>query len=105
MKKILIIITCVFLVIVSLSIAYYFVIFLPKQAQINSATLNRIEQSTTNTKENTQSTINTTDIQNRLDDINSALQDQQRETEQQTNCESNGGVYRGNGVCCLTGCR
>ncbi len=105
MKTILIIIACISLITISLSASYYFVIFLPKQERVNTATLKRIEQSTVNTEGNTQPIIDTTDIQNKLDDINNSLQEQQRDTELRNNCESNGGVYRGNGVCCLTNCQ
>ncbi len=105
MKKLIIILSCLSLVIISLSIAYYFVLFLPQQQRINTEALKKIEQSTTNTEENTQYNQNTqpntdtTDIQSKLNDINNSLQDQRRDQEMQHDCEANNGEYQGNGVC------
>jgi len=107
MKNAVIIILGLCLITVSLSIAYYFVIFLPQQQRITTATLKKIEQSTKNAEENTQyaqPTTDTSNIQGQLDNINNSLQKQQEDMDAKNNCEAEGGKYLGSGSCCISNC-
>lgn len=101
MKKILLIISGLCLITVSLSISYYFVIFLPQKEQINEAKIKKIEQQTSDIKQSVENMPapvfqDNTDIQQKLDDMR---QEQQDERQNENNCESNGGRYQGNGTC------
>lgn len=104
MKKILLTIASLSLLITSLSIAYYFVIFLPhaentqkiytteikKLQRENSAINNRIE----NIQNNASSpATNTEDIQNTVQNV------LDKELQNQANCERLGGRYQGGGTC------
>lgn len=110
LKNIFLIISCIALIIISLSVAYYFVIFLPQQQKANINLQNQIkklQQEVSSTREAVEETqyrpnVDTTDIQDKLDQIQSAMEEQQWEEDKRTNCESNGGIYEGNGICCLT---
>ena len=109
-KQILLILLGIAAVITALSVAYYFVIFLPQQQKETETLQNQIkklQQEVSSTRESVEDVqyrpnTDTTDIQDRLDQIQSAMEEQQWENEKRTNCESNGGIYEGNGVCCLT---
>lgn len=103
-------VTSLSLILVSLSIAYYFIIVLPQKQKADITFQNQIkklQQEVFDTKESIEDTqyrpnIDTTDIQDKLDQIQSAMEEQQWEEDKRTNCESNGGLYEGNGICCLT---
>ena len=105
MKKIIVGVVCLCLILVSLSISYYFVVLLPRQQRANSESLKKIEQSTVNTErtvqdqQDSQPVDNSSEIQDQLDTINNNLQQQQDDNDSRNNCESNGGEYQGNGMC------
>ncbi len=110
MKKIFLLVLCIALIIISLSIAYYFVIFLPQYR----TDLKKIQQDISETKDSIKETQNsvedihsfpdTDNIESDVSDIKNALQEQQWEDDKRNSCESNGGKYLGNGSCCLTNC-
>lgn len=110
--NILIVVTALFLILTSISITYYFIIFLPqsKRLETNLQTqIKKLQKDVSDTKdsiENPQynSNTDTGDIEDKLDQIQSNMAEQQWEDEKRTSCESNGGKYLGNGSCCLTNC-
>ncbi len=105
MRTAFIIILSVCCIVVSVSIAYYFILFLPQQQRVNTATLKKIEQQAIKTKENTENipSTSTTSIENRLDDINNSIEQQNADMEYEQKrrgwCEQGGGIYYGNGSC------
>lgn len=102
MKKIFFILACLSLLVISLSVAYCSVIFLPQKERANEIRIRKIEQHISNIRrniENAQATPDTSNIQDQLDDINNSIQEQKRDRQMQADCESNGGRYQGSGLC------
>ncbi|GEM_PF-3046735 len=109
MKKLLLITACISLVIVSLSVAYYLVIFLPQKQKADESLkteIKKLQQEVSNTKDsidNMGSNTNTDDIKYQLEDVQNSI-DQQKEDQEYENqrrawCEEGGGTYYGNGSC------
>lgn len=108
MNKIFIIFACICISLISLSIAYYFVLFLPQQQFINTATLKKIEQQTKEANENIENipSANSSGIEERLDNMSDVLEQQNEDMEYEQRrrgwCEQGGGTYYGNGSCITT---
>lgn len=102
MKKVLFLLLAISALITSLSIAYYFVIVLPKQEQENETRIRKIEEQTNKIQRNTQysePTSDSSDIQDQLDEIQSSMQEQERDNQMRADCERSGNLYQGGGVC------
>ncbi len=98
MKKILFAILGFSAFIISLSVAYYFVIWLPKKELNYKTEIQELRKDLLN-NQNNQTIINTSDINNKLDDLESSMQQQGRDRQMQVDCESGGGSYAGSGTC------
>ena len=104
MKKILFALLGISALIASLSIAYYFVMFLPQRELENETRIKKIEEQTNKIQNNTQYSqpaSDTSDIQDELDAIQSSMQDQERDNQMRQDCERMGHYYEGSGVCRL----
>jgi len=105
MKKIFLIIVSICLILITISISYYFVIFLPQKERQNEIIIKKIEQQTKNIRNSIDNLPapepqNTLDMTQQFEDMrNSIIQNQQDERQNEVNCESNGGRYQGNGTC------
>jgi hypothetical protein len=103
MNKLFLIIACLCFIIISISIAYYFVLFLPNQERLNSIELKKIQEQTKNIKENSGNSSKSREIQDQLDNIQDAIKQQNEdaayEAERKGWCEQGGGIYYGNGSC------
>lgn len=102
MKKFLIIILGSSVLISSLSVAYYFIIYLPRKEENYQTEFKRMHREIINTQnsiENINNSLNTNNTDNRLENIEYSIQKQERDRQMQTDCESGGGNYQGSGVC------
>lgn len=98
MKKIIFVLIGISAIIVSLSIAYYFVIFLPKKENTYIEELKKIRREIQNSQNN-QSATDISGIESSLEDLQNSIQEQKRDSQMQNDCESGGGYYAGNGTC------
>lgn len=102
MKKVLFALLGISALIASLSVAYYFVIFLPQKELENETQIRKIEEQTNKIQRSTQysqPTSDTSDVQDQLDEIQSSIQEQERDNQMRQDCERTGHYYEGNGVC------
>ena len=98
MKKILFVLIGISVLIVSISIAYYFVIFLPKKESTYTEELKNIRREI-QSGQNNQSAPDTSAIENSLEDLQNSIQEQKRDSQMKNDCESGGGSYAGSGTC------
>lgn len=98
MKKLLVVLLAISALIVSVSIAYYFVVFLPKKEANYEIELKRIRRDIQNSQNN-QFVPSTDNIESKLEDIESSMRQQERDRQMQADCESGGGSYAGSGTC------
>ena len=95
MKKLLFVLIGISALIASLSIAYYFGIFLPQKEKNYGEELKKIRSEI----KNTQTRNNSSEIESKLEDIESSMRQQERDRQMQADCESGGGRYAGSGTC------
>ncbi len=81
--------------IISLSLSYYLLIYLPKRDKNYDIELKNIQKDLHSVPKE----INTIDINSRLEEIESNQRIQDRERRSQNDCESTGGEYQGGGIC------
>lgn len=99
MKKALFGLLGISVLIASLSVAYYFVIFLPQR---KNKEISEIRNELLDMKRDfgdTPNSVGTQDMENRLQYIEGSLQEQERISRIQADCESADGHYSGSGVC------
>lgn len=95
--------------IIACSIAYYFVIFLPKLKTTEYINQNQKGDTLGTTEKNKpiriiEPTQDMSEFEDKLNEMQETLNQQQEKFEDQQNCENNGGKYLGSGMCCLTNC-
>lgn len=98
MKKILLATLGMSALIISLSVAYYFVVFLPQKETAYERELKNVRKEIQNVQ-NVKTETDTSGIESRLEDIEYSMQEQERDQRMQNDCESTGGIYEGNGIC------
>lgn len=105
MKKLLFISICLSLVIISFSIAYYFVIYLPKNEKTKSLYETQIKklQKKTSDLQNSVDSLNykrKVDYDSIMEDTQNSIKEKlNQENQNKSNCESLGGRYQGDGLC------
>lgn len=104
-NKFVLITVCFSLVLISLSLFYYLVVFLPQKELATEARIKRIEKQTLDIQSRVQNIPvyepqGNTKIEQKIEDVkNSIIQNQQEEQQNESNCESSGGRYQGGGTC------
>ncbi len=93
------------LITASLSVAYYFAIFLPSQRTVESSYKEDLEEVRNDVKRNANRLEEVKKVNNEstydeeLYEIKSALDEQERDSGMRSDCEATGGHYSGQGVC------
>jgi len=105
-KKVFFISASLSLITIAFVISYYFLVFLPQKEQAREATIKKIEQKISNTEndtDNAQPALDTSGIENSVDDLRDSIEQQNADMEYEQRrrslCEQGGGVYYGNGSC------
>lgn len=101
--NILIAFACLSLMVISFSVAYYFVFFLPAKEKTNNAyqaQIRKLQRETSEIRDSVESIDSSSKQENTQEDVQSAIENKLNEERQnQSNCESTGGEYKGNGMC------
>lgn len=104
MKKIFFIITSLSFFIASLSVAYYFIVFLPHRENMQktyNAEIRKIQEENSDIRGRLESIQDSVDSSNtNAEDLQNSIQNTlNKEMENQANCERFGGRYQGDGLC------